>query len=476
MDKTIKVYKNNKLCYMDLSSIPTKVKPSGKEIYDFKECSNAEVPFEYMGVKGVLLIKEYLPSNKDNKKSRLSIIYKGKNYIINKESFLGVSLKSIVGNEVTYNKENTKRKMYYENLPLKDNGEVDLKNSIGYDVKFEFNGYSGYVTIVDYFTKENNKNKEIGYVRLKHKNKDRLYNERNFFICNIAYLVNNNADSNEKLVNTVYNNYKILDYFTEEQIKKDGTINTRNMFKVKCLTCGTVKKVRTDHFFNSNQKNCGYCSELKSKNKLNKKKYSIKRSYPEKVVKAYLDELGVSYTQEKTFDFLERKRYDFYIPELNCVIEVHGAQHYKEMREGSRFKLTLEEQQKVDKEKKEAVLNNGIKYIEINAEVSDFDYIKTSIENSSLYKKDINWFNVFKNSFYDVENIQLVKELYNNNLTLKEISKQSNLPEKTVRNYVLKLRDLNQIDYEAYEFEIRDYQKEIDKLQNKIDNLKSKRT
>ena len=157
------------------------------------------------------------------------------------------------------------------------------------------------------------------------------------------------------------------------------------------------------------------------------------------------------------------------------MLEVHGAQHYKELREGARFKLTLEEQQRVDKEKKEAVINNGINYIEINAELSDFEYIKTSIKNSSLYNPNVNWFNVFKNSFYDIDNILLVKKLYEKNLTLKEISIESKLNKKIVREYVNKLKKLNQIEYEAYEFEIRDYQKEIDILKNKIDNLKSKR-
>ncbi|MDU6503523.1 MAG: hypothetical protein E6533_13955, partial [Klebsiella pneumoniae] len=114
-------------------------------------------------------------------------------------------------------------------------------------------------------------------------------------------------------------------------------------------------------------------------------------------------------------------------------------------------------------------------YIEINAELSDFEYIKTSIKNSSLYNPNVNWFNVFKNSFYDIDNILLVKKLYEKNLTLKEISIESKLNKKIVREYVNKLKKLNQIEYEAYEFEIRDYQKEIDILKNKIDNLKSKR-
>ena len=61
------------------------------------------------------------------------------------------------------------------------------------------------------------------------------------------------------------------------------------------------------------------------------------------------------------------------------------------------------------------------------------------------------------------------------NLTLKEISIESKLNKKVVREYINKLKKLNQIEYEAYEFEIRDYQKEIDILQSKIDNLKSKR-
>jgi len=40
-----------------------------------------------------------------------------------------------------------------------------------------------------------------------------------------------------------------------------------------------------------------------------------------------LDELLVLYETEVQFDWSDNKRYDFYLPEYNAIIEMHGKQH-----------------------------------------------------------------------------------------------------------------------------------------------------
>lgn len=50
----------------------------------------------------------------------------------------------------------------------------------------------------------------------------------------------------------------------------------------------------------------------------------------EKVVRSILLESGVRFEQEKQFKDLYNGlyRFDFYLPEQNCVLEVNGGQHY----------------------------------------------------------------------------------------------------------------------------------------------------
>ena len=61
-----------------------------------------------------------------------------------------------------------------------------------------------------------------------------------------------------------------------------------------------------------------------------------------------------------------QRRYDFYLPDYNAIVEVNGAQHYNQHYEIS--PLSLEEIQRIDKLKKDMALNNGIKYyFEIDA-------------------------------------------------------------------------------------------------------------
>ncbi len=137
-----------------------------------------------------------------------------------------------------------------------------------------------------------------------------------------------------------------------------------------------------------------YCSE------------SLSGSYPERLMNSLLTILGVDFAREQTFPWSTNvigedgknssKRYDFYIPSMSAIIEVHGAQHY-----GGGFEYlggrSLEEEQANDKQKEQLAKENGIKhYIVINALSSTLSFIKESIlsstEFTSLFNlSDIDW-------------------------------------------------------------------------------------
>lgn len=57
----------------------------------------------------------------------------------------------------------------------------------------------------------------------------------------------------------------------------------------------------------------------------------------EAVVKAYLDTNDINYIREKTFEgctAINKLRFDFYLPDLNMIIEVDGQQHFKAIPRG----------------------------------------------------------------------------------------------------------------------------------------------
>ena len=118
-------------------------------------------------------------------------------------------------------------------------------------------------------------------------------------------------------------------------------------------------------------------------------------SFPERFVSSVLNLLSIDYSREQIFTWSKNtdngtKRYDFYIPDRNAIIEVHGAQHYDGGFE-SRGGRTLNEEQENDQFKETLALNNGIKdYIVINATSSSFDFIKTSILQNQKFCKLFN--------------------------------------------------------------------------------------
>lgn len=121
-------------------------------------------------------------------------------------------------------------------------------------------------------------------------------------------------------------------------------------------------------------------------------------SFGEKFIFKLLSDLDIEFEKEKHFEWRmyedSLKFYDFYIPRLKTIIEVHGIQHYEQTRR--RGGRTLEEEQENDKYKKGLALANGIEhYIVIDARKSELEWIKNSILNSELANmfdlSELNW-------------------------------------------------------------------------------------
>lgn len=101
----------------------------------------------------------------------------------------------------------------------------------------------------------------------------------------------------------------------------------------------------------------------------------------ERIVYALLDSQNIKFKKEFQFPN-SKKRYDFYLPDYQTIIEVNGIQHYVQT---SNTWGSLQKQQYNDIYKKEFAMQQDISaYIVIDARTSDFNYIKESIINSGL--------------------------------------------------------------------------------------------
>lgn len=209
----------------------------------------------------------------------------------------------------------------------------------------------------------------------------------------------------------------------------------------KCLNCNMIVE---DSFRNVNRVGfrCKFCGDG--------------LSYPEKILRAILSQIEVRYDVQKTFKWSGNKRYDFYIPSLNCIIETHGRQHYEEtfgFKDYYEKEKTLEQEQDNDKIKKKIALDNGIKfYIEIDCRESKINYIRESIIKGELLnilkikEQDIIWEEC--ESFYN-KSLQLkTMELYNEGFSMTNIADKLKLSRTTIKLYMRNLASLGCCDYD----------------------------
>lgn len=190
---------------------------------------------------------------------------------------------------------------------------------------------------------------------------------------------------------------------------------------------------------------------------------SKSKSYPNRFMYWLLSELHVDFYDEKTFDWSDDRRYDFYLPNDSLIIEMHGRQHYKDAYSFTGQDLSYQIEN--DVYKRNLATDNGVlNYIEINASQSDFDYIRNNVCNSAF------------SHFYDLSNInwELLKEkcetnilyevaeCWNNGIYIAEdIGKIVGLSSSPIRKYLNRCEEFGLI---------KEYDKDI------INDLRSKKT
>ena len=244
-------------------------------------------------------------------------------------------------------------------------------------------------------------------------------------------------------------------YITEEQMKSYMPHSTKKV-EAKCPNCKRYKKISPSVLL-GNGLGC-ICGD------------GI--SYPNKFIYSMLNQLNIEMICEYSPKWANRKKYDVYIPKLNCIIENHGAQHYKDAP--TIFGTTYEYQKQNDDEKKQSAIKNGIKkYIVINCKKSNKDWIKQSVIDSKLLdiigvsESEIDWDECDR--FATSNMIKEISNLWNEGMCVKQILEKVPLKRSAVYNCLNKAAKLSMCDYDGKLSKKRTYMyKEKLKKENKI--------
>lgn len=212
--------------------------------------------------------------------------------------------------------------------------------------------------------------------------------------------------------------------------------NSNLKLKWKCPDCGEAVGYKITSNVLKKGVSCHFCGQGKS--------------FPERVVMYLLKSINIAFDTEKSFKWTQGKRYDFYLPEYNILIETHGLQHYENVKGRNR---SLEEEQENDQQKYELAMKNGInKYIVIDCRKSDFDYIKNNIIQSSLFNsinnnKSIDWDYVKTNS--SINPVKKIAELWNSGIRdMKIFIDEFRVTRPTIMEYLNKAKENTMCDFD----------------------------
>lgn len=256
-------------------------------------------------------------------------------------------------------------------------------------------------------------------------------------------------------INTIWDKARwMCDLGVLEEDAKKYTPCSGKKIEVICPYCGRKKKCTISHIHDTHSIGC-ICGDGVS--------------YPEKFIYSLLEQLNVKFEMQfSNFNWINNIRYDFYIPSVDLILEVHGGQHGKFIakdelifvKRTKSFTMSDRDDIKIDAEKCWLAYDNGIEnYIQLDCNYSDMEYIKNSVLNSELVKmfdlSNIDWEECYK---FACSN--LVKEVCDywhehrevngENITTKDIGEVFGLSSTTtIRKYLKQGTKLGWCSYDS---------------------------
>lgn len=238
------------------------------------------------------------------------------------------------------------------------------------------------------------------------------------------------AETDKQMFNLLNNKNDGYNYTSQSSIKLEW----------KCPDCGRINIKPPSDVYKGGF-SCVYCSD--------------NISFPNKLMRCILDCLDIEYIPEATFDWginyrtNKKYRYDFYIEDKSCIIEMMGLQHKKDVKY---WKSNASLTKIIDKEKEGFALKNGIvHYIVIDCDFSDIDFIWSNIL-SSKFNSLFDFSSVDKNTIQKKFIKSLVVQCWDewNSLEKKSTTILCNkfkIDRKTIIKYLRLGNELNRCSY-----------------------------
>ena len=208
----------------------------------------------------------------------------------------------------------------------------------------------------------------------------------------------------------------------------------------KCPNCGSIKKKRIQDVCRH-----GLCCDVCSDG----------ISSSEKYMRSLLLQSNVQFVSQYSPEWIKPKKYDFYLPDYNVIVEIHGEQH----RKGWGTKdHDLEYQIQNDTYKRNTALDNGVDtYIEIDYNCQQFDEFKENIMTSKLSNliplENVYWGKCMNDSLKSISTI--IWEMWNNkkdiNISTMDLSKELNVDKSTISRYLKLGNELGICEYDIEE-------------------------
>jgi len=240
----------------------------------------------------------------------------------------------------------------------------------------------------------------------------------------------------------------LVEYLVNKEDAYKYSHGSREKVLMKCPDCGFEKPITIKNYINQGF-GCRRCGDGVS--------------FPQKFLFNLLEQINKIFIPElsiKTFTWCNKYRYDFYINEINGIVETHGIFHYEE-NNGNWAKL--EETQENDKNKEQLAKNNNIQnYIVIDCRKSELEWIKNSIMQSDLpnllnfKEEDINWLKCYE---YACKNlVKSACDLWNSGMdNVSKIAKELKMGRKTIRTYLKQGVELGWCNYDPKEASKKQY-------------------
>lgn len=175
-------------------------------------------------------------------------------------------------------------------------------------------------------------------------------------------------------------------------------------------------------------------------------------SYGEKFISTLLTEIDIPYIYQYTSKYAEwcgNYKYDFYIPSVDCIIEVQGLQHYADCSW-----CNYETVHSNDLEKKKIAKDHVKYYVQLDVRKSTLNYIRTSILRSELddilqlyfHEHEFSWKHIHEKALSSI--LYDIVDKYNTYTDdVSELSKLFKISKTTIVSYLKNGANLGMCDY-----------------------------